>query len=142
MLEILLTQMRREGFEMTVSPPKVIFKEDKDIIIETGDAYGVDVVLKYSTDKTYLWAVYSLGKVTRWDGERTYSPLFDRRHNINLVGTQNFGENNEWEINARWNYGSGLPFTQTQGYYHAIDYAQGINTNITNTNNNKIELIY
>mgnify|MGYP001318580992 CR=1 FL=1 len=29
MLEILLTQMRREGFEMTVSPPKVIFKEDK-----------------------------------------------------------------------------------------------------------------
>ncbi len=29
MLEILLTQMRREGFEMTVSPPKVIFKKDK-----------------------------------------------------------------------------------------------------------------
>jgi len=28
MLEILLTQMRREGFEMTVSPPKVLFKKD------------------------------------------------------------------------------------------------------------------
>ena len=28
MLEILLTQMRREGFEMTVSPPKVLFKEN------------------------------------------------------------------------------------------------------------------
>ena len=28
MLEILLTQMRREGFEMTVSPPKVLIKED------------------------------------------------------------------------------------------------------------------
>ena len=28
MLEILLTQMRREGFEMTVSPPKVLFQED------------------------------------------------------------------------------------------------------------------
>ncbi len=27
MLEILLTQMRREGFEMTVSPPKVLIKE-------------------------------------------------------------------------------------------------------------------
>jgi hypothetical protein len=73
---------------------------------------------------------------------RTYSPLFDRRHNINLVGTQNFGDNNEWEINARWNYGSGLPFTQTQGYYHSIDYSQGINTNITTTNNNQLELIY
>ena len=29
MLEILLTQMRREGFEMTVSPPKVLFENDK-----------------------------------------------------------------------------------------------------------------
>ena len=29
MLEILLTQMRREGFEMTVSPPKVLFQEDR-----------------------------------------------------------------------------------------------------------------
>ena len=30
MLEILLTQMRREGFEMTVSPPKVLYQQDKD----------------------------------------------------------------------------------------------------------------
>ena len=29
MLEILLTQMRREGFEMTVSPPKVLIKTDE-----------------------------------------------------------------------------------------------------------------
>ncbi len=30
MLEILLTQMRREGFEMTVSPPKVLYQQDED----------------------------------------------------------------------------------------------------------------
>ncbi len=30
MLEILLTQMRREGFEMTVSPPRVLFKKDEN----------------------------------------------------------------------------------------------------------------
>ncbi len=30
MLEILLTQMRREGFEMTVSPPKVLYKKDQN----------------------------------------------------------------------------------------------------------------
>ncbi|MDC1033166.1 translational GTPase TypA [Candidatus Pelagibacter sp.] len=29
MLEILLTQMRREGFELTVSPPKVLYKKDE-----------------------------------------------------------------------------------------------------------------
>ena len=30
MLEILLTQMRREGFEMTVSPPKVLYQKDEN----------------------------------------------------------------------------------------------------------------
>ena len=30
MLEILLTQMRREGFEMTVSPPRVLFQKDEN----------------------------------------------------------------------------------------------------------------
>ena len=30
MLEILLTQMRREGFEMTVSPPKVLFQKNEN----------------------------------------------------------------------------------------------------------------
>ena len=112
----------------------------KDYIIETGDAYGTDFLLKYNNDKTYLWIVYSIGKVTRWDGIRTYSPLFDRRHNINLVGTQNFGEG--WEVNARWNFGSGLPFTQTQGYYHTIDYSQGINTDITTVNDDQLGIIY
>ena len=112
----------------------------KDFIIETGDAYGTDFVLKYSNEKTYLWAVYSIGKVLRWDGFTTYSPLFDRRHNINLVGTQEFGKG--WEINARWNFGSGLPFTQTQGYYHSVDYSDGINTNISTTNDDQLSIIY
>ena len=30
MLEILLTQMRREGFEMTISPPKVLYQQDEN----------------------------------------------------------------------------------------------------------------
>ncbi len=114
----------------------------KDFIIETGDAYGVDAVFKYSIDKTYLWFVYSLGKVTRWDGVQTYSPVFDRRHNINLVATQKFGENEDWEINLRWNLGSGLPFTQTQGYYHLLDYNQGLGTNSNTSNSDNLSIIY
>lgn len=114
----------------------------KDFIIETGDAYGVDVVLKYSKKSSYIWLVYSLGKVTRWDGVQTYAPVFDRRHNINLVMSQKFGNENSWEVNLRWNYGSGLPFTQTQGYYHLIDYSGGIGTNLGNTNSDNLGLIY
>jgi hypothetical protein len=114
----------------------------KDFIIETGNAYGVDVVLKYSKKSSYIWLVYSLGKVTRWDGVQTYAPVFDRRHNINLVMSQKFGNEKSWEVNLRWNYGSGLPFTQTQGYYHLIDYSGGIGTNLGNTNSDNLGLIY
>ena len=114
----------------------------KDFIIETGDAYGFDAVFKYNIEKTYLWLVYSLGKVTRWDGVQTYSPVFDRRHNINIVATQKFGKNQGWEVNLRWNLGSGLPFTQTQGYYHLIDYSQGLGTNANTTNSDNLSIIY
>lgn len=90
----------------------------KDFIVETGRAMGADVVVKYEERETYLWFVYGLGKVDRWDGLRTYAPVFDRRHNVNLVASQGF-EQGKWLLSARWNLGSGLPFTQSQGYYQA-----------------------
>lgn len=114
----------------------------KDFIVETGDAYGVDFVLKYNTKQLYLWGVYSWGKVTRWDGIRTYSPIFDRRHSVNLVGSYKFGKNKSWEINARWNYGSGLPFTQTQGYYHKLDFSGGTGTDISTANADELSIAY
>ena len=99
-------------------------------------------MLKYTEDKFYLWAVYSLGKVDRWDGIRTYSPIFDRRHNVNLLGSYTFGEKNDYEVNVRWNLGSGLPFTQTQGVYENPDFSgNGVSTDITQVNGD-IELQY
>tara|TARA_B100000795_G_scaffold19664_1_gene13073 strand:- start:13305 stop:15689 length:2385 start_codon:yes stop_codon:yes gene_type:complete len=88
----------------------------QDFLIETGLARGADLVLKYSEKSTYLYFVYSLGKVTRWDGIQEYSTIFDRRHNINFVATQTLGKKKTWEASLRWNYGSGFPFTQTRGY--------------------------
>lgn len=93
-----------------------------DYIIEKGQAYGFDFLLKYDDGTYYLWAVYSWSKVTRDDGITEYNPQFDRRHNINLVGSYRFGEDKVWEVSARWNYGSGFPFTPTQGYYPGISF--------------------
>ncbi|MBI3133677.1 MAG: TonB-dependent receptor [Bacteroidetes bacterium] len=89
----------------------------KDFIVESGTAYGGDVVFTFTTKKFYLWAVYAIGKVTRWDGFQYYSPVFDRRHNVNLISTYTFGKNESWEITARWNLGTGFPFKQTNGVY-------------------------
>lgn len=114
----------------------------KDFIIETGNAYGVDMVLKYTNKQLYLWGVYSLGKVDRWDGVQTYSPIFDRRHSVNLVGSYKFGKENSWEINGRWNFGSGLPFTQTQGYYNKQDFSEGTGSEVSTANSDELAIIY
>jgi hypothetical protein len=92
-----------------------------DFAIEIGSSYGMDFKYKYEFRKVYLWAVYSLTYVERFDGTRTYSPHFDRRHNVNLVATYTFDKKRSWNLNTRWNFGSGFPFTQTQGFYEKLN---------------------
>ncbi len=120
--------------------------ETKDFILEKGDAYGVDVMLKYDYRKIYIWAVYSLGYVTREyedvDGNMIqYTPHFDRRHNVNFVLSYITGKKNEWEFGARWNFGTGFPFTQIQGYYEYLNLPNGVNSNYINENG-QLGIIY
>lgn len=106
----------------------------KNFIVENGMASGFDVVYSYESKILYLWLVYSYNTVTRFDGRRTYQPHFDRRHNINLVGTYAFGERLNTEVSVRWNFGSGFPFTLTQGFYENIDFANGQSTDYLREN--------
>ena len=113
----------------------------KDFIIETGNSKGVDVSLKYSKDQIYFWAVYSIGFNERYDGIITYTPHFDRRHNLNLLTSYTFGKQQLWDFNIRWNYGTGFPFTPTAGNYEIMDFADGINTDYT-TSNGDVGIVY
>jgi hypothetical protein len=111
----------------------------KDFIIEKGYATGLDFTLKYDYNRFYFWVVYSLGYVIRKyedvDGTiKEYYPHYDRRHNINLVANYIFGAKEDWEVNARWNFGTGFPFTLTQGYYPMINFTDGIYTDYTTVN--------
>ena len=114
---------------------------DNEFIVERGLARGVDFLLKYKTKRLYLWSVYSLGFIKRYEGENEYFPHFDRRHNINLVSSFNFGKKDSWKADARWNLGSGFPFTQTQGFYENIPFSDGINTDYT-SENGELEIVY
>ncbi len=138
-----LSEINRNRLFSPTRPPQgadpILWRE---FTVETGLARGIDFTLKYEDRRYYFWLVYSLGKVDRWDGVQAYNPIFDRRHNLNLVGAYSFGKNKEWELNARWNYGSGFPFTQNQGFFLQENFAGGVNTNITQTNSNDVTIQY
>ncbi|HUM46913.1 MAG TPA: TonB-dependent receptor [Chitinophagales bacterium] len=114
---------------------------DPNFEVETGDAYGLDFLVKYDFRKFYLWVAYSLGYVTRDNGEQVYPPHFDRRHNLNIVASYTWGKDKSWEVDARFNFGSGFPFTLTQGFYEQINFLDGINTNYT-TQNGNLGIVY
>ena len=71
MLEILLTQMRREGFEMTVSPPRVLFRKDEngnklepieEITIDLDDEFSSKVIDSMNRRKGKLIDLKDTGK--------------------------------------------------------------------------------
>lgn len=99
-------------------------------MIEQGDAYGVDLTLKYDYKQWYVWLVGSWGYVNR--GGYFFNPIsqqaefinyvphFDRRLSSNVVVSYVFGEDLNWEAGLRWNYGSGFPYTSTKAYYENL----------------------
>ena len=115
---------------------------DADFTTETGKAYGIDFNFKYDFNKLYLWGTYSYGHVNRFDGEQEYPTVFDRRHNVNLLASYNLSKNGDFSVSARWNMGSGFPFTKSQGFYDNINYLQGIGTDYTTENPDNVGIIY
>lgn len=119
----------------------------KTFVVEQGRARGFDVTLKYDRKRFYFWAVYSLTKNDRWVGTAStgsvlnYPPNYDRRHNINLVTSYTFGKKKNWEANARWNFGTGFPFTQTQGFINSFNPGSNLNYNFATANGSAVGYI-
>lgn len=132
-----LTNLNRfKLFEDNAANASIPDAQKKDFIIERGYATGLDATVKYERDRLYIWLVYSLMFTNRFDGVQNYVPVFDRRHNANVVASYKLGKKKQFEINVRWNFGSGFPFTQTGGFYEQLGFQQGIGTNYTSANGN------
>ncbi len=140
------TYFKRFGQLINVNRQK-LFPDDPDYIVEQGDAYGVDLLLKYDRKNWFVWGVYSLSYANRTQFNdrlnivETYPPHFDRRHNMNFLGSYKFGKGNTWETSIRWNMGSGFPFTKTQGFYEQLDFTDGIDVDYV-TQNGNLGVIY
>jgi len=106
----------------------------KEYVVEDGIAYGGDVSLRYEDGRLYIWAIYSLGWVERENEVQIYYPHYDRRHNLNILASYQFGLSRTWEVSLRWNYGSGFPYTPTQEMYESLPFLDGILTDVVYSN--------
>jgi len=113
-----------------------------DFSTEEGQAYGVDFSAKYETPNWYIWATYTLGFVNRFDGEQEFPTIFDRRHNVNFLTTYTFGEDSDWQVSVRWNFGSGFPFTKTQAFFNQQDLRDGPGSDFLTSNPDNLGIIY
>jgi hypothetical protein len=97
-----------------------------------GKTLGADVRVEYSSRHFsgflgygYSWTLYetSQRQFTTWFGEpvQSYHPPHDRRHQINAILNLYFGG---FTASARWQLGSGLPFTRPIGFDEAFDFAR------------------
>lgn len=108
----------------------LLLPKENDIILSTpteslrvGSGYstGFDLFFKKSYKDVFGWINYSLNFTKRNAGGESYSPRYDRRHNLNIVlgfvlpsyipllknGT----------LNLRWYFATGLPYTEDVARY-------------------------
>jgi len=110
-----------------------------------GTAEGVDVGMSVRTTRVGVDIGYSLARVEyrreaqfsrnffptgltqtiRVDAQ-SFNPPHDRRHQVNATGRYEAGR---WAVSARWQFGTGLPFTPLNGFYTRVPVTnpQGMN---------------
>ena len=108
--------------------------QKKNFIYESGEAYGIDFSFTYSLKKVNFNGSYSYSFIFKDDGIINYYAHYDRRHNANISANYKFGKKETWLFSARWNLGSGFPFTQITGYYPKIVFDEGISTDYISKN--------
>ncbi|HZD04152.1 MAG TPA: TonB-dependent receptor, partial [Longimicrobiales bacterium] len=97
-----------------------------------GEVYGADLRLEYTRPHVYgflgygyNWTLYEASReeFASWFGEpvQSYHPPHDRRHQLNVLASLDVGN---FKASARWQFGSGLPYTRPMGFDEAFDYAR------------------
>jgi hypothetical protein len=103
-----------------------------DLLSGRGRSYGLDMMVRRTSGALTGWTTVSLLRANRTfpdplaaefeelDSEIDFPPFWDRRVNVNIV--LQYAAPNRTEIGARWNFGSGLPYTRPVAQHLAWDY--------------------
>jgi hypothetical protein len=91
-----------------------------EFITTTGNAWGLDVLLRRHAGRVRGWIAYSYSRAERNAEGVKYPPGHDRRHTLNFV-LQAPGPLGS-EMGVRWGYGSPLPYTPFLGQWERLRY--------------------
>jgi len=102
-----------------------------DLSRADGTVYGVDARVALNLPRFYGFVGYGFSWIEyeasqrefgTWFGDpiQRFHPPHDRRHQVNAVGSLDIAG---FAIAARWQLGSGLPFTRPLGFDEAFDYS-------------------
>lgn len=112
---------KQYGSLVSYNPDKLI-PTDPDFIRGSGRSYGAEALLKYQRSDVEVLVSYALGWTTLSVQGQSYPPRHDRRHSVKTLTVYHVFEG--FDLAARWDYGSGLPFTPTLAYYNRLDFRE------------------
>ena len=110
------------GSLVTYNPDKYDTR-DPDYVNSRAESYGAEALLRLSDPIIDVYVAYTLGWVRINANGFIYVPRYDRRHTLHLLGAIHPAKN--LDVTARWEFGSGLPFTQTIGFYDRLTMGYG-----------------
>ena len=91
------------------------YSNDPDLVSGSQESYGLEFLLRYFQEPINFTASYAMGYAYKEVDNWLYYPRYDSRHALNFSLEFNIGAG--WQASAVWVYNSGLPFTQSIGYY-------------------------
>jgi hypothetical protein len=86
-----------------------------DFVNVDGEAYGVEMLVKYQKSSVFIKSSYSLSWAFKFADGKRYTPRYDVRHSGNILLGASLGSG--WEASATWGIKSGMPFTPITGFY-------------------------
>ncbi len=104
------------------------FDGDPDLIAGEQESYGWEFFLQYSLGRMNFTSSYSLSHAFKEVEGWLYYPRYDSRHAVNLGLEVNLGDG--WQTSAVWVYSSGLPFTESIGFYDRFYFNDITNQNL------------
>jgi hypothetical protein len=95
---------------------------DENVIVGRGWSYGVELLLQKKLGTFKGWVGYTLARSEQAfpnvNHGRVFPYKYDRRHDIEVVLSQQLGK--KWELSANWQFATGLPLTLPVGSYEQV----------------------